>query len=75
MSEFTEGMAEILEIEPDEVTSELSLQDHAWDSLAIVSTIALIDEVYGVAVSPNALLECETIADIEKLVAAAEAEG
>jgi len=67
MSAFYEGMAEILELEPGEVTPELSLQDVAWDSLAIVSTIALADEVYGVALSPAKLAECATIADIEKL--------
>ena len=68
MSEFYEGLAEILEVEPGEVTSALELDEGVWDSLAIVSTIALIDEVYDRTVSADALSECRTIGDIEKLV-------
>ena len=69
MSEFYEGLAEILEIEESEVNSDLELGD-SWDSLAIVSTIALIDDVYDVQVHPDKLANCTTVGDIEKLVAA-----
>lgn len=68
MSEFYEGLAEILEIEPATVNSELALEEGAWDSLAVVSTIALIDEVYDRTVSADALADCRTVGDIEKLV-------
>lgn len=73
MSAFYEGMAEILEMEPSEVTPDLALENVAWDSLAIVSTIALVDEVYDVALSPAKLAECVTVADIEKLALEAQA--
>lgn len=68
MTEFYEGLAEILEVEPTEVTPEMTLDEGVWDSLAIVSTIALIDEVYDRTVSADALAECRTVGDIEKLV-------
>jgi len=74
MSEFYEGLAEILEIDVDQVTPDLSLEDGSWDSLAVVSTIALIDDVYDVTVHPNKLSECKTVADIEQLVAAERGE-
>jgi acyl carrier protein len=70
MNEFYEGMAEILEIEPSEIRPDLSLEEVSWDSLAVVSTIALVDDVYGVTLNPNALAECSTIADIERLAEA-----
>ncbi len=70
MNEFYEGMAEILELEPDEIRPDLSLEEVSWDSLAVVSTIALVDDVYGVTLNPNALAECSTIADIERLAEA-----
>jgi acyl carrier protein len=70
MSELYEGLAEILEIQEDEVSPELELTKGNWDSLAIVSTIALIDDVYDVMVSPEKLGECRSVGDIEKLVAA-----
>ena len=69
MSEFYEGMAEILEIDPQDVTPDLDLTEENWDSLAVVSTIALIDDVYDVMVSPERLAECKTVGEIEKLVA------
>lgn len=71
MSEFYEGLAEILEVEIVDITPELELEaEGSWDSLAVVSTIALIDDVYDVTVHPNALTDCKTVGDIEKLVAA-----
>lgn len=69
VSEFNEGLAEILEVETDEVNSDLELGD-SWDSLAIVSTIALIDDVYDIQVRPEKLADCKTVGDIEELVAA-----
>ena len=44
MKKFFDGLAEIFEIEPNVVSESLALVSVAWDSLAIVSTIALIDE-------------------------------
>lgn len=75
MSEFYTEMAEILELEPDEVTPDLRLEDTNWDSLAVVSTIALIDELYDEAISADALNDCDTVGDIEKLIAGRRVEG
>ncbi len=68
MSEFYEGLAEILEVEIEDVSPALELEESVWDSLAVVSTIALIDEVFDRTVSADALLECTTVGDIEKLL-------
>lgn len=73
MSEFYEGLAEILEVDTSEVNSDMELGD-SWDSLAIVSTIALIDDVYDIQVRPEKLADCETVGDVEALVKA-EQEG
>lgn len=69
MSEFYEGLAEILEVDEAAVTPELELGD-SWDSLAIVSTIALIDDVHDIQVRPEKLADCKTVGDIEALVSA-----
>ena len=66
---FVEGFAEILEIEPASVVAALDLSAHNWDSLAIVSTIALVDELYGLVLDGKALSKCKTVADIYSLVA------
>ncbi len=70
MSEFYEGLAEILEVEVGDLSPEFSLEEGAWDSLAVVSAIALIDDVYDVTVHPDKLADCKTVGDIERLVEA-----
>lgn len=73
MSEFHEGLAEILEVEPSEIDSEYELNKDNWDSLAVVSTIALIDDVYDLMVKPEKLADCKSVGEIELLVAAEQA--
>lgn len=74
MSEFYEGMAEIFEVDTGTISPEFELHsgEAAWDSLAIVSTIALVDDCFNVMLEGKALGDCETIADIESLIAAAK---
>ena len=72
MKKFFDGLAEIFEIEPNEVSESLPLTSVAWDSLAIVSTIALIDEQFDVMVDGQALASCETVGDIQKLITLAK---
>ena len=68
MSAFYEGLAEILEVDLELVSSSLPLEEGAWDSLAVVSTIALIDEVFDETVNAEALADCKTVVDIEALI-------
>lgn len=67
MSAFREGLAEIFEVDAAEITPDFDLVAHNWDSLAIVSTLALIDECYGRLVEGAALAEARTVADLEAL--------
>lgn len=72
MNQFYEGMAEIFEINLDEIKPELDLQSAVWDSLAIVSTIALVDDCFNIMLDGKSLGSCVTLADIEKLIEAAK---
>ena len=72
MSDFHDGLAEILEVEASELEDGFELGE-LWDSLAVVSTLALIDEVHDVSVSAEDLAECKTVGDIRQLVDAAVA--
>lgn len=67
MQDFYAGLADIFEIEVDQIAPDTALADHGWDSLAIVSTIALFDEIFGKEVNVEALSNCQTVADLEKL--------
>jgi acyl carrier protein len=39
-----------------------------WDSLALLTTLAMVDSEYGVQVSGRALQECQTVGDLFRLV-------
>lgn len=53
-------------LECDAITEDSPLDP--WDSLAVVSTIAVIDDVYGKFVDGKALMACQTAGDILRLV-------
>ena len=73
MSSFYEGLAEILEIDPPQCSADFVLTAGGadWDSLAIISTIALIDELFDCTVNGQALGDCITVGDIDRLIEAA----
>ena len=58
---FLVGMADVLEISPDEINEQTALTPDRWDSFAILGAIALIDEQFGVAVPTNELSKCDSI--------------
>lgn len=65
MQNFLIDLADLLEVEVEELTDEFVLGDGIWDSLAIVSSIALIDEYFDITVNGEALRKC---ADIKSLI-------
>ena len=68
MIKLFEGMSEIFEIDIEKVTPELSLGDVEWDSVAIISTIALVDEVYGIFLDGDVLANCKNVKEIIKVI-------
>ena len=74
MDTFDKNVEEFLDklsdsIETDQINLSLStkLDDIDWDSLAAISSIALIDEIFGIVISVEKLSRCETIGDIIEL--------
>ena len=65
---FLEEMADILDMESHEVCESTLLHKDIWNSLAVVSTIALIDEQCGLTVPGDQLAGCKTIDDILKII-------
>ena len=64
--QFREGLAEALQMPPAELTPATQLADN-WDSLAIMTAIALIDHHYNITVSPTELENCQTVGDVLRL--------
>jgi acyl carrier protein len=69
---FLEKLAELLEMAPRSLTGAEQLSDlESWDSLAVMSFIALADEHFGVAVAPRQIAACKTVNDLAALAGAA----
>ncbi|GAN70635.1 hypothetical protein ASY01nite_05430 [Acetobacter syzygii] len=73
MQNFYAGLAEILEVPVEQITPSFSLSEHNWDSMAVISCVALIDEEFGHIVSGSELVKCTSVADIQKLIPTATA--
>lgn len=73
MSKFYEGVAEIFEVEVDAISPNFPLhtEEVSWDSLAIVSIIALVDECFNLLLDGTELADCDSLADLEILIAKA----
>lgn len=74
MNDFYKGIAEILEVDESAINAgfDLLAGEAAWDSLAVVSVIALVDDCFNVMLNGQALTQCATVGDIEALVEAAK---
>lgn len=67
MSEFLDELTEILEMEDGTVSTEHVFGDE-WDSLAVVSTIALVDESHGIFLEGKDLVNCKSVQDVLDLI-------
>lgn len=65
---FYEEFSSLLGVEKIEISKDSILSEFEWDSMALISTMALIDEIFGIVVSGDQLTECVTFGDILMLV-------
>ena len=71
--EFLDAFADAIGASPGHVQMTTSLRElDVWDSVAYLSTIVLLDEKLGVAMSPDDLVNAQTPADILNAVRAAQ---
>ena len=65
MEKFLELIAEILEVEPNEISLETDFRkDCDFDSLRGFSMICMIEDEYGKTVSVETFLKCKTLGDL-----------
>lgn len=65
---FIELIAEILEVDSDQVTFEGSLDDLDWDSLANINFIAEVDSKLHLTLDANRLAQSEKVSDLYELI-------
>lgn len=64
-ADFLRELDEMLELDPGALTGAEKLADlEGWDSLAVISFIALVDEKLGVVVEGEKLARAKTVADL-----------
>jgi len=68
-TEFYQRLAEILDIEDIKPENVLKEYDQ-WDSLAILSVLAMADSKYGVTIRADEIRQVVTAADLAALVEA-----
>lgn len=67
-SQLLEIVAEILELEIEEVTLETELDEANWDSLAIVSFIAEADSEFDKVLSPKDVSSVNSVKGLLDLI-------
>jgi len=66
--EFIKQVSDILEIDPKNLTgSEILEEIGNWDSLSIISFVAMVDAELNRVVSPEKLRQAKTIDDLVEL--------
>ena len=66
MEKFLELVAEIFEVEPEDITMDTVFREEIEDfsSLMGFSLIVMMEDEYGVKVSVEEFLKCKTIGDL-----------
>jgi acyl carrier protein len=66
---FLNELAQLLELDVNLLKKDYPLKENQlWDSLAIVSTIASVDQHYQLAVKGIEIEHCETLDDLFSLI-------
>jgi len=66
---FIARLATILQVPSETVTENYTLDSDKWDSLAVMATIALIDEQYNITVPSKELANCGSVKQLVDLIA------
>jgi acyl carrier protein len=64
---FLAKLADVFEVDAATVHSDFALAER-WDSVAVLATMALIDEQFGVTVAPDELTRCTSVPELLALV-------
>jgi acyl carrier protein len=65
---FKSALAEILEVAPENLVDDLQLDGNNWDSVALMSTVALIDENFGITLPSKELDGCTSVKGLMRLI-------
>jgi acyl carrier protein len=68
-NEFLSTLDELLELDKGTLKGSEALDSLVeWNSLAVISFMALVDENFGISLPPQQIAACSTVADLVSLV-------
>lgn len=60
---------EVVELEPGTLKGDETIEGlEGWNSLAVISFIALADDTFGLSLQPSKIASCQTVADLVALL-------
>jgi acyl carrier protein len=65
---FLNDLASLLETAPESIGPDYPLNDSNWDSVAVISGIALIDKHFDTTVPGDALASCGSVGELLGLI-------
>ena len=69
--QFLAALHELFDVSAGTIHKDSVLQDiPGWSSMTFIGLIAMLDEDFGVRVSPGTILRCHTVEDLMQEVAA-----
>lgn len=66
--EILEGLTELLETDAPLEGPELLADLGSWDSVAVISFMAMVDDRWSVTLTPNDIYACKTVDELVALV-------
>jgi len=74
-ADFLAELAVILEAPAGSLDDDFELTGDRWDSLAVLSTIALIDAAYEITIPADDLLSARSVGELRRLIDDARRSG
>ena len=69
--QFLAALHELFDVNAGSIHKDTVLQDiSGWSSMTFIGLIAMLDEDFGVRISPGTILRCHTVEDLMDEVAA-----
>lgn len=68
IAKFYELMDEVLDLDEGTIKGDEVLESLEWESITIVSFIALVDEAFDIILEGEKVIACKTIEDLLKMV-------
>lgn len=67
-NKLLEIVAEIVEVEIEDLSLDTELNEDNWDSLAVITFISEVDSEFDIVVSPSKVAEVTKISDLLELI-------